>query len=179
MQGNIAIGTPTKIGGTNIYLGGDLEYYLKDNISIRGDFYYFLGSFGSTDVFKQNHSGYLGAMYHIPTNGHFDPYVGIQPGYVISQLKNPDVMTSDDYRAGSNFPVTVNPLFSACAGFNYYANRFFHLFMHVKYQTGKHYSDIETIPLNEVKIAFGLAYMIWWRKDHFAFRKPGMTKKDD
>jgi len=176
-QGNIALGSPVGSGGTNIYLGGELEYYVDPDVSIRGEIFYFLGDFGTNTTFNHNHSGFLGALYHIKTNGHFDPYLGIAPGYAISQLKKQDLIFIAPYEGQiSTYPVTVNPLLSFDAGFNYYANRFFNLFIHVKYVMGKHYSDIEPVSLNEVKMTFGLGYHIWATKKHVGFRKPGYNK---
>lgn len=177
-QGNIALGTPTGYSGTNIYFAGDLGYYLTENISVRGDTYVFLNSFDGDRVFKNNHSVFLGLLYHIPTNSNFDPYVGIQPAFTFSQLKTNNSLQLREQHL-SQYPLTLNPLLSFNFGFNYYANRFFNLFAHVKYQTGKHHSDIEPVSLNEIKIAFGLGYMFWVRKDHFGFGKPGNKKGNE
>jgi hypothetical protein len=48
----------------------------------------------------------------------------------------------------------------------------FNVFINVKYQTGKHFSDIAPQSLDEVKISFGLGYMLWARKHWVRFRKP-------
>ncbi len=164
-QGNLSSGVMLKSPGTNIYIHGDLEYYLEPNISIRGESYYFLSTYNAAPAFKMNHSNFAGVMYHFTTNGKFDPYIGIQPGIALTQLAKPVLLDSDTLQ-WSSYTVSAysrnfSPLFSASAGFNYYAYKFFHLFVHVKYVTGKHLSDIHPESLNELKMTFGLGWNIW------------------
>jgi hypothetical protein len=172
IQGNLAMGFPSSNKGTNMYWVGDLDYYLRDNISISSGFYYFFGSFNNDKLLKHNHSAYLGASYHFKTKGHFDPFIGFLPGYSINQANAGSVRYDDSLSARTSFPVAVNPLFSVTGGFNYYANRFFNVFVKAQYQVGKHYSDVAPISLNELKLSFGLGYMLWARKKYFRFRKP-------
>ena len=69
----ISLGIPSRTnGGTNMYWVGDLNYYLKGNVSISTGFYYFLGSFNGDKIYKENHSAYLGACYHFKTNNHLE-----------------------------------------------------------------------------------------------------------
>ncbi|MDA9563866.1 porin family protein [Flavobacteriales bacterium] len=168
---NLAIGFPTTSKGTNAYLSADMDYHVSNNISIRGEVYGFLSAFDTDIRFVHKHSGYLGLSYHITTSNHFDPYLGIQPGFVFSKL-NPSNPGEELAITASSFPLSVNTLVAFHGGFNYYANRFFNFYAHVKYEIGKHHSDITAIPISEVKVAFGLSYMLWVRKDHFGFRKP-------
>jgi hypothetical protein len=172
VQGNLALGQPLKTTGTNMYWTGDLDYYCRDNISISSGLFYFFGSFGGTKLFKENHCGYLGASYHFKTKGHFDPFIGILPGYSIAQMNANSVVFNDSTKPRSSFPLSFNPLILFNAGFTYYANRFFNVFIHVKYQVGKHFSDISPVSLDELKVSFGLGYMIWVRKKYVKFRKP-------
>ena len=177
VQGNIALGKPLATGGTNMYWVGDLDCHLRDNISISSGFYYFLGSYNNDKIFSQNHMVFLGASYHFKTNNHFDPYFGILPAIAVSQLNSNSVAFSDSTKPVSTYPWTANPLFAVQAGVVYYANRFFNVFVNVKYQTGKHYSDIAPVSMDEVKISFGLGYMIWARKHWVRFRKPNDTSQ--
>jgi len=155
-----------------MYWVGDLDIYCRENVSITSGFYYFLGSYGGDKRFAQNHMAYLGASYHFKTNNHLDPYFGILPGYTVSQLNSSSTYFSDTTKPVSSYPWSFNPVFAVQAGMVYYANRFFNVFVNVKYQTGKHFSDIAAQPLDEVKISFGLGYMIWARKHWVRFRKP-------
>lgn len=177
VQGNIALGMPTYASaGTNMYLVGDLEYYVEKNVSIKGSINYYLGSFGGNNTLKMNHSGFLGSNFHFKTNGHFDPYVGVFPGFSIGQL-NEKVVALSGLEPQSSNPVVVSPLISFAGGFNYYANRFFNLFINAQYVIGTHLSDVDPVSLNELKVSFGLGYHIWATKSHFGFRKPGHQKQ--
>lgn len=162
VQGNIALGIPSGIGVNSMYIAGDWEYYISKDISIKSGTFYHLGyvnKLGYENQLGQNHSVYLGALYHFKTKNNLDPYFGIQPGFAISELVN----------SGN---VTVNPIFSISAGFNYYANRYFNLFSNIQYVVGKHYSDSPAISLNELKISFGLGWHFWARKGYCKFAKP-------
>ena len=172
VQGNVALGKPLTTGGTNIYIVGDLDIYLRDNISISSGYYYFLGSYNNEKLFNADHMVFFGASYHFKTNNHIDPYFGILPAISVNQLNSGSVAFNDNTKPVSSYPWSVNPLFAVQAGMVYYANRFFNVFINVKYQTGKAYSDIAPVKLDEVKISFGLGYMIWARKHWVRFRKP-------
>ena len=55
---------------------------------------------------------------------------------------------------------------------NFFANKYFNVFVNVKYQRGKHFSDVSAQSLEELKITLGLGYMLWGRKGYCKFRKP-------
>ena len=54
---------------------------------------------------------------------------------------------------------------------NFFANKYFNVFVNVKYQRGKHFSDVSAQSLEELKITLGLGYMLWARKGYCKFRK--------
>jgi len=171
LQGNLAFGAPLTRNGTNMYFAGDIDYYVKGNVSVNGGLFYFVGEYGGQDVFKQNSSLFAGLSYHFPTNNHLDPYVGIQPGVALSQLNSESTLFAEKADL-SSFRATVNPLFSINAGMNFFANRYFNVFVNVKYQRGKHFSDVSAQSLEELKLTLGLGYMIWTKGKKITFRKP-------
>lgn len=164
-QGNVSSGVMLKSPGTSIYIHGDLEYYVEPGISIRSESYYFLGTFNAGPTFAMNHSNFAGVMYHFPAQGKFDPYIGVQPGIALTRLAKPVLLNSDTTQwspySVSAYSPGFSPLFSASAGFNYYAYKFFNLFVHIKYVAGKHLSDIHPGSLSELKMTFGLGWNIW------------------
>jgi len=170
-QGNLAFGAPLTRKATNMYFAGDVDYYVKGNVSVNGGIFYFAGEYGGKDVFKQNNSLFAGFSYHFPTDNHLDPYIGIQPGVALSQLNSESPLFVNDVEL-SSFKATVNPLFSINAGMNFFANKYFNVFVNVKYQRGKHFSDIPAQSLEELKLTLGLGYMLWTGKKYFNFRKP-------
>ena len=147
--GTISFGGMTKHEQTNIYLHGVTEYFVSNQITARGDIYYYLKS-GDKQMLNQNHQLFAGSSYHFNTNSNFVPYLGIQPGIALTQA---NFVVVD----GEN-NVEASPLISAVAGFNYYASNWFHLFIDGRYVTGKHLSNQKTISLDEVRLSFGLGF---------------------
>ena len=146
---------------TSIY--GNLEYYVADNVSIRGDSYYFLQS--ENNPFEFNHSVSTGVSYHFKTKNHFDPYLAVQPGLAWSQRKS---FVCDDFNLPTGgwgpcydktYNPSANPLISSAIGFNFYFQRVFHLFAEARYISGKHISDDSSpLSLNELRFSFGLGW---------------------
>lgn len=170
-QGNLAFGKPLTRSATSMYFASDVDYYLKGNVSVNGGVFYFVNEYGGQDVFKKNHSLFAGFSYHFPTNNSLDTYVGIQPGVSLSQL-NPESPLFIDVVSLSSFEASINPLFSVNAGMNFFANKYFNVFVNVKYQRGKHFSDVSAQSLEELKITLGLGYMLWAREGYCKFRRP-------
>jgi len=158
-QGTISLGSMFKPAVTNVYIYGNVEGYLDPKISIRGDSYWFLNSLGSTKPFSFNHSIFFGGSYHLKTNNHFDPYIGLQPGISITQLNGPEIF-GENVISYMYPPVPkANPLLSGVVGFNYYATKFFHFFLEARYVGGKHMSGFSApYSLNELRFSFGLGY---------------------
>jgi len=163
MKGTLAVGLPSAYAGTNMYISGNLEYYLQKNISFRSGLWVFLGTSGADNVFKQNSTLFTGFYFHPKTNNHLDPYIGLEPGFSWTQLKAPDTdeNTIIDPTQISNYPSAASPVVSGTIGINYYASNFAHLFIEAKYMAGTHVSDIESFSLNELRIAFGFGFNIW------------------
>lgn len=148
-MGTINFGRLTKEEQTNIYLQGVLEYFVTKNITSRGDIYYYLKS-GNQQLLNLNHQLFAGASYHFNTNSNFVPYLGIEPGVGLTQA-------SFVIMNGEN-NIEASPLISAVAGFNYYASKWFHLFIDARYVTGKHLSNQKMISLDELRLSFGLGF---------------------
>src|ERR1051326_2321979 len=86
-MGTISPGIMLKENASTISLHGNLEYYVADNISLRGDSYYFLKAKDNNgnNPFDFNHSTFSGASYHFKTKNHFDPYFALEPGIAITK----------------------------------------------------------------------------------------------
>ena len=100
-------------------------------------------------MIKQNHQLYFGACYNFPLHSNFNPFIGLQPGVTYIQLY--PVYGSDD-------PVTFSPLVSAVTGFNYYAEKWFHISINVRYSIGKHLDELTLFNTNELSFSFGLGW---------------------
>ena len=157
-MGTISPGIMLKENASTISLHGNLEYYVADNISLRGDSYYFLKAKDNNgnNPFDFNHSTFSGASYHFKTKNHFDPYFALEPGIAIT--KGSPIFLNDVNISGGT---AANPLMSTVIGFNFYFQKFFHLFMETRYIQGKHLSDATTpLSLCELRFSFGLGLNI-------------------
>lgn len=143
--GTIAPGIMLKENISTISLHGNLEYYIADNISMRGDIFYFLKAKDNngSNPFNFNHSLFTGASNHFKTKNHFDPYFAFQPGIAY---------------ANNNSTTQINPLVSSVLGFNYYFERWFHLFIEGRYIYGKNISEAGVVSLSELRFSFGLGF---------------------
>jgi hypothetical protein len=158
-QGTISPGWTIADGNTNLYLQGDLEYFLQDKVSLKGDISYFIGTVG-TKYLKHNHSLFFGAQYHFPYK-RFDPYIGLHPGASLVQARNPNQGTPeiDVLYAESN--MKVSPAVSVSTGFNFYVWRYIHFMANLKYVHAKHPAEWGTnYALDEIRISFGLGWNV-------------------
>jgi len=159
-KGTLAMGMPTDYEGTNMYVGGNIQYYIEDNVSYRGEIWFFLASDGERNLFKQNSTLFTNFNYHVKTKNNIDPYIGIGPGFSWTQLKEPEnLLLVDTEHRISSYNSNVNPVASITAGVNYYT-KWAHLFIEAKYVHGIHLSDISPVSLNELRIAFGFGWNI-------------------
>lgn len=165
MSGSFSTGTMPKANLKNVYLTGDLEYYINSNISVRSESFLFLNSLDNpTSPLLQNHQLFSGASYHFRPDKPLDLYVGFQPGIAYSQTALTQLEPTDP----SMSEATLNPLISGMAGVNYFATKFFHLYINTRYVSGKHLSNApEPLSLNEFRITFGLGL------NFRAFKKKG------
>lgn len=137
-------------------LHGNLEYYVADRISIRGSTYYLLQARDSKgSILDMNFSTFSGAAYHFPTSNRFDPYLSFEPGVAVVRDVNKWYVLPEP---GDN-ALSVNPVYSSSAGFNYYFERWFHLFGEIRYIYGKHIShNSGPLSLSELRFSFGLGF---------------------
>jgi len=155
--GTFAFGTMPENNLTNAYLTGNLEYYADKKISFRGDVYYFLNSLTANSPLAKNDALYFGAFYHIPTHSHLDPVIGLQPGISYTQM-----WISNNTAGGERSPdvATICPLTSAVAGFNFFAEKWFHIQINVRYTIGEHLTAADETNISELSFNFGLGFNI-------------------
>lgn len=173
-QGTFSMGYNTAFKSVNYFIHGDLEYYFEKKWSVRSDGYFFLNSRTPNDAvepFRYQHSLLTGMQYHL-LEGKLDWYMGLQPGLVFGQRQYAQITALD----GTVHPLqepqkTIAAVFSANTGINYYANRFFHLFMHIRYNAGWFSDNYSVASLNEFRASFGLGFFISTKRG----QKTGLT----
>ena len=158
-QGTISPGWTLKDGNTNLYLQGDLEYFLQDKVSLKGDISYFLDTQGD-GYLKHNHNLFFGAQYHIPYK-RLDAYVGLHPGIGLIQTRNENLTNAEGITEPQTSAMKVAPSVSVATGFNFYVWRHIHFMANVKYIHAKHTAEWgETYALDEIRISFGLGWNV-------------------
>lgn len=155
------------------YLQGNLEYYVSKKFSVRGEGFYFFNHLNNEPLVEeelevyspaintaspllQNHSLLFGGLFHFPTNNTIDPYVGFLPGIAFTERDEFVYVDSELVRSNS----TINPVFSGVFGMNYYAGKYFHLFLEGQFFRGVHTSNGLPKYLDELKLSFGLGFDI-------------------
>lgn len=153
-QANLAPGLMKNQSRVNAYIAGDMDIYFDDQFSFSGSAWYSFSTIrsGQTGV-TMNHAIFWGGAYHWAQPGRLDPYVMIQPGFGVARsayLNHGELSQS---------AVSVVPLISASAGFNYYVGSMFHFLFRVQAVSGHVTSNMPTpISLNEVRCSVGLGY---------------------
>ncbi len=164
-QGTISPGWTIADGNTNLYLQGDMEYFLQNRISLKGDISYFLDTQGD-GYLKHNHSLFFGAQYHMPYK-RFDPYIGLHPGVSLVQARNPALSTPEIDVAFSESVMKVSPAVSVSTGFNFYVWGYIHFMANLKYVHAKHSTEWGTnYALDESRISFGLGWNVNMIRKH-------------
>lgn len=148
--GTVGIGIMPASNISNAYITGNLEYYADRKVSIRGDGYFFVNSLTSNSPLKQNSSIYFGAFYHFPTHSGFDPLVGFQPGAAFAR--------TTDSAWGKADQGAVAPLFSVIGGFNFFAEKWFHIQANIRYTVGQESTQEAHFNLDELSFNFGLGW---------------------
>lgn len=158
-QGTISPGWTIADGNTNLYLQGDMEYFLQNKVTLKGDISYFLGTVGD-GYLKHNHSLFFGAQYHFPYK-RFDPYIGFHPGASLVQARNPALSTPETDVVQLESKLKVSPAISVSTGFNFYVWRYIHFMANLKYVHAKHSTEWGTnYALDEFRISFGLGWNV-------------------
>lgn len=156
-----SIGSPLSSASSHAYLKGELEYFLSEKWSIRGDTYLKVGELATKQEFLGYHSIFSGLSYHqLFPPSRLDLYCGLQPGINISTTKTPiDAMTFAKRQS-------VDPIISLLAGCTLYATHYFHAFANVRYIQGFRGSTHPPYNLAELRFSFGLGFHVGTRKKH-------------
>lgn len=142
---------------------GNLEYYVSDKVSFRSEVYLHLGNLKEDELIniQDNHQLLVGFNYHFKQKGEFDPYLGAQIGVATTRIgtDDPVIAIVDPLPYGLETDPTVNSVAQLNAGFNYYAAKYFHLFMDVSYNMQSHNTALNpSMNLNALRFKFGLGW---------------------
>lgn len=147
----------TRHKSSNVYLGGDLEFYASRNISIKGDCFWYLDTRQRSPVLKQNALVLFGAVMHYPIGKH-DLSAGIQPGISFTQ-------PMPDPQMERTYPVRLLPAFSISAGYTFCFSRLCNFFLSASYVTSCYRGGAAgSIRLDEIFLTGGLGFHLNTRK---------------
>lgn len=177
-QATISPGYMTVLKSSPVYLHGDLEYFLEEQISVRGDSYFYLTDLDDSRPFEYNHSSFAGVLYHFKKERPFDLYLGIQPGASFAnanRYRPLGLCASPTADCDLRSEPSVDPLISALVGFNFFADKYFHLHMGARYIYGTHRSKgVSPISLQEIRFSFGLGFNLNAKKKKSTIKNPAM-----
>lgn len=152
-SGAISPGLMKNGDGVNIYLHGNFDFFLSEHFSLRGDGFYYVTTTGGFNTFVKNHQLFSGFSFHGKPQG-FSPYAGMLMGLSFTQLNNPGIVYDPDVMG-------VCPVASPHAGFNFYGEKYFHIFAEARYVVGRHFPEHRSpVSLNELRFSFGLGWNI-------------------
>jgi hypothetical protein len=138
---------------TNIYVSGELEYFLEKRISVRGDGLWYRDSQENIPLLKQNSLVYFGALYHFSKNKH-DLFLGLQPGFSITQPNLVDTL-------GIAYPIRINPSISIIAGYTFYVWDYCNFFINARYHNTKNINmSFGALNLDEIILSAGLGFQL-------------------
>ena len=139
---------------THTYLQGNLGYFTSDDVEVRGDIFYLVGTLQDSAAFSVNNQLFFGPMWHIETTTNIDPYIGFQPG--IAYARSTRIVLSEN--KVTTTPVSTDPTFSLVGGVSYYGEKFFHMFAEARYVRGTHLGGGTPVYLDELRISVGLGF---------------------
>lgn len=145
-----------------INLSGNLQYYIEDRFSVRGDVSYFLDTQQRDGDLLANHGLYFGAVYHFTKRPIMHPYLGIQPGIHLTQTQY-EVPTYV-YPQPSFYKIV--PVISLIGGTDFYISRYFNFFVAGRAVFGEFRGGKVPKPMNlaELRLSFGLGFHIGLKK---------------
>lgn len=147
-------------GDLTTYISGLLEYHLQERISVRGDISAYFNLKDSPLL--ANHGLYFGALYHFTDKTIVDPYLGLQPGIQVSRFRYLDDSGAGPFRTDFR----VLPVVSLVGGVNFYVSRYFNFFISSRAVFGTFSGGGAplSIPMNELRVNFGLGFNLGLKK---------------
>jgi hypothetical protein len=150
-----AVGSPLASASSHAYIKGELEYYVNENWSVRGDSYFKVGELAQKREFNDYHSTFAGLVYHwLKPESKIDLYTGLQPG--INWSESLTIVGENTFASKRS----LDPVISWLGGCNLYATHYFHAFVNLRYIQGYRDSSFAPYNLSELRFSFGLGFHI-------------------
>ena len=154
---SICPGIPVNGEGTNIYVGGRLEYFLEDVVSIRGEGFWYIDNQQQDAFLAQNSQITFGPFYHI-IKDRVDLAFGFEPGLSF-------VQPSPTENGAWTDPLRAVPNVALCTGLTYAVWDYFHCFVDARYVHSVYPGSVEgNLLLDEFIFGAGLGFHLHTRK---------------
>lgn len=161
LKGTATISPSTMLNRSvnNTYISGFLEYFIEENLSLRGETFQFVNGNSKTDgtnlFIKQCNRTYFGVFYHLNKNN-WDQYIGFQPGIAI--MKPLDSVQSDT-------KLLTCPSFAVHIGSTFYVWKYFNFFVDFAYVNSSFRGLTNgTQKTDELILSAGLGFQIQTKK---------------
>jgi hypothetical protein len=153
---------------TNIYLNGELEYFLDDKLSFRTDGFWMAGAQEKPSLLQQNNSIFFGALYHIHKN-RFDYFFGLQPGLFLTKPNTTNDAVISPYGVTvtykTDYDYKLLPSLSPITGITFYVSDYFNFFLNIRYVYARYYGyENAVLNIDEFRVSAGLGFQIHTRK---------------
>lgn len=137
---------------TNIYVSGQLAYFLEEAVSIQGRGAWYADAQQEPALLRENSQLSFGPWFHTGS-GRLDLHAGLEPGISFTSLV--------DARAR----VRVLPTIHVGAGATWYVWDHFHFFAQVRYHRARYPGLPDgALPLDELVVAGGLGFQLRVRR---------------
>lgn len=142
----------------NYYIMGYLEFHLSQNLSLRGDTYYFVDGENEIPFFSKASRTFFGVFAHTQ-KGNWDSYIGFQPG--LSLLKPNPYYGGVEVTAFVENRTALTPSIAITVGTSYYVWKYFNFFANLSYIR----STINGVPgaplsADELILSAGLSFQV-------------------
>lgn len=161
-QATISPGYYLSNGLSDITVHGDLEYFITDRISLRGDGYYLVNYLGDAGAMDERMTLYSGFSYYLTEGKALSPFVGIAPGVGIA-TGDELYFQQNQIQYVSNEP-GVFPLISTVVGCYYFAGKWFHIFGQARFSAGTYTTEFSAHKAGQLQLSFGLGFNLSTRK---------------
>ncbi len=141
----------------NVYLNGYLEFFSSNNISIRGDAFWYIDSRQNNPIFNQNYLIQFGAIYHKQRTIN-DFYIGLQPGFSLTMP-----YTSENQQDKN--VLRLMPNLNILAGYTLFFSKYCNFNFGINYIISRYRGTKNgSLKLDELMITGGLGFHLKIRK---------------
>lgn len=152
LAGGVLVSHPIQ----DVYLNGNVEYFMERRVSVKIDAYLFLPDYNFEGQLQKNSSLLMGAAYHFPYM-RWDTYIALQPGIAFPGLSSGN--TAIKVKTG------IEPILCMSGGMSYYIRNNMHAFASIGYLHGTYYPESpDAFHLDAIRISAGFGFNVFFNR---------------